>query len=96
MRVDKPGAIGSDVPTLLQRLGISADQWLEQVKHLNQRFASCAGKVAKMQAFAQKRVRHWRKGIRAARDFASSTSASLKVGGGSQIVGRLVYLVSVK
>lgn len=70
IRDDKRGAIGSDVPPLLQRLGIDAGQWLKQVQYFNRYYGSCAGRVENMQDFAEKRGRRWPKGIRAARECA--------------------------
>nr|MBX2859561.1 transposase [Cellvibrionaceae bacterium] len=79
IRDDKRGVIRSDMPSILQQFGIDPDQWLEQVKHFNRRYASCVGRVTNMQNFAEKRGRRWPKGIRAARDCEGSAFAATAV-----------------
>jgi hypothetical protein len=67
IRDDKPGYIKHDIPPILKRLNIDADQWLEQVKHFHQHYAHCAGSPDNITQFAKRFKRSWGKGMQVAK-----------------------------
>jgi len=66
VRDDKRGFIASDIPPILQRLGLDANEWLQQLKRLNTCYGQCIGTVDSMRSRAAHINRCWVKGVRAA------------------------------
>ncbi|WP_461536662.1 transposase [Spongorhabdus nitratireducens] len=62
VRLDKRGAIASDLPPVLERLGINPDEWL-QTMHQGNRFCRAVGRLAVMKAYALKTGRQWVQGM---------------------------------
>lgn len=63
IREDKRGFIGSDVPPLLQQLGINPDRWVDHVRNFNKNYGSSAGSGDKLRAYAELFGRAWGKGV---------------------------------
>ncbi|MGY0215853.1 transposase [Endozoicomonadaceae bacterium StTr2] len=62
VRLDKRGAIASDLPPVLERLGINPDEWL-QTMYQGNRFCRAVGRLAVMKAYALKTGRQWVQGM---------------------------------
>ena len=63
IRQDKKGFISSNAPPILKTLGIRPDKWLDQVQNFGRRYGSCAGRVARMQDYAEYFGKRWVKGV---------------------------------
>jgi hypothetical protein len=68
IREDKRGFIPSEVPPIIQRLGIRPDEWIKHVKYFGRHYGSAAGAVKRLKEFAEyfssKSIkRHWCKGV---------------------------------
>ena len=54
VREDKGGAIPDSVIPVLQRFGIDAGLWTEQIQCYGQHFSHCAGRAARMKTYAER------------------------------------------
>jgi len=70
---DKRGAIPAHLAPILERLGLTSDEFVETVKDFPRRFRRFAGRAAQFRARAQEVGRRWLHGVRhAARVFHKS------------------------
>ena len=70
VREDKRGFIPDEVPTIIKRLGLKPDRWLDQVKNFSRRYGACAGCVARMESYSESTGRRWSKGMGTAKRLA--------------------------
>ena len=67
IREDKKGFIPSEVPPILQRLGIEPSIWIEQIKCYGRSFNFCTGRLERMRSYAERFEQCWFQGIGASR-----------------------------
>lgn len=67
IRDDKRGYISADSAQLNLSMGLDGESWIEQVKHFEACFGSCAGGAEQMAYYANRFGRKWSKGVRTAR-----------------------------
>jgi len=65
VREDKRGAVDPALASLVSRVGIDPDEWLENVKHFGRRYGYCAGRLEAMQDYAKRLNLCWCKGVAA-------------------------------
>lgn len=65
IRSDKRGFTPANMPPILQRLNIPADQWLQSCTKFESRFKSLVGSVEKIRAACEHFGQHWAHGYRA-------------------------------
>jgi hypothetical protein len=53
IREDKRGFIPSEIPLIIQRLGINPDEWIKHVKHFGRHYGPAAGAVKRLKEFAE-------------------------------------------
>lgn len=63
IRNDKPGAIPSDIPRLLQQLSMPPEQWLDGVQYFESRFPRMAGRIERLKQVARCWGRCWFQGV---------------------------------
>jgi len=63
IRNDKRGFIPDDIPSVVSRLGIEPDHWIEHIQNFGLRYGHCIGSVEAITDYAGKSDRHWCKGI---------------------------------
>ena len=63
VREDKKGHIGEHIPSLLQRLNISQQQWLKLSQHFERVFAGFAGSREKLYFYANQHDQSYCKGV---------------------------------
>ncbi|WP_185235902.1 hypothetical protein [Teredinibacter franksiae] len=63
LRDDKRGAIASELLTIVSRLGIKPNKWIDHVQNFGRRYGSSAGSVARMADYAQVFERNCGKGV---------------------------------
>jgi hypothetical protein len=63
LRDDKRGAIASELPAIVSRLGINPNKWIDHVQNFGRRYGSSAGSVARMADYAQVFERNCGKGV---------------------------------
>jgi len=63
IREDKRGFIATEIPTLISRLGIDADQWATHIRDFGRRYANCVGSADNIVNFAEQFDRCWGKGV---------------------------------
>ena len=66
VRADKQGAIPAHLASILDRLHIRVDHWLETITEFDVRFGHVVGRAAQMAKAAQRMGRHWLCGSAAA------------------------------
>jgi hypothetical protein len=66
IRDDKRGYIPAQLPSVVQRLGIDPERWLEHIKGFGKGFGTCVGSPSNLLNFAQDRQRCWCKGVSSA------------------------------
>ncbi|MBV1871291.1 MAG: hypothetical protein KUG83_01970 [Gammaproteobacteria bacterium] len=57
LKQDKRGAIDSELPPILQRLGIQPENWIDVVFHFHKYFLDAAGTVSSLEQFREKKSR---------------------------------------
>ena len=57
LREDKRGAIDSQIPPILQRLGIRPESWIDSVSHFQKHFFDAAGTLSSLEQFREKKNR---------------------------------------
>ena len=62
IRNDKKGFIAPNHPKILQKMGITADAWLEHSEQFMEHYANVSGRWSRMCAFKQRIGGHWCKG----------------------------------
>jgi len=67
VRDDKRGAIASDLPPILDRLGITPEAWLQLSTEFGTHFSSWIGQAEHIEEACERGGRHWVRGIRASR-----------------------------
>jgi hypothetical protein len=67
LRCDKRGAIPDDLASILERLGISSDSWLDGIEHFGLRFGKVVGGAKQVLSHARRSGRRWNRGITACR-----------------------------
>jgi len=67
VRDDKRGAIASDLPPILDRLGIKPEAWLQLSTEFETHFSSWIGQAERIEEACERGGRHWVRGIRACR-----------------------------
>jgi hypothetical protein len=63
IRDDKRGAILDDIPSVVSRLGIEPDHWVEHIKNFGKSYSTCAGSVEAIADFAGRSGKQWCKGV---------------------------------
>jgi hypothetical protein len=68
IREDKRGFIPSEIPPIIQRLGINPDEWIKHVKYFGRHYGPAAGAVKRLKEFAEyfsseNIKKHWCKGV---------------------------------
>jgi hypothetical protein len=63
IRGDKRGAIHSDIPSIVERLGIEPDYWIEHIQNFGKTYSACVGSVDAISGYASKSGKSWCKGI---------------------------------
>jgi hypothetical protein len=63
LREGKDGVIPAELASILQRLGIRADAWVDTVGHYDSKFRTAVGRVAAIRAEAVRRGRKWLQGL---------------------------------
>lgn len=63
IREDKRGAISSNLPPIVTRLGINPEEWVEHIKKFGRRYGNSVGSVAHMADYAHKQSRSCGKGV---------------------------------
>ena len=75
IRLDKRGAIDTDLAPILLRIGANPQAWTETISSFGNKFSLVAGLVSNLRNYADQLGRRWFKGVRAAREaFALSPS----------------------
>jgi len=78
VRLDKRGAIDTNLAPILLRIGLNPDAWQDTVSRFASRFHLAAGQIDSLRTFATKTGRRWIAGLSAARvAFASSSPHSV-------------------
>jgi putative transposase len=72
IRLDKRGAIESDLKPILFRIGANPQAWAETISSFGDKFSLVAGLLSSFRNFADKLGRRWFKGVSAARVAFSS------------------------
>jgi hypothetical protein len=67
VRDDKRGAISSDLPPILERLGITPEAWLQLSTEFETQFSRWIGQAEHVEQACVRGGRHWVRGIRACR-----------------------------
>ncbi len=57
LREDKRGAIDSQLPPILQRLGIQSENWIDSVSHFQKYFFDAAGTLSSLEQFRERKNR---------------------------------------
>jgi len=66
LREDKRRAIDSQLPPILQRLGIEPENWIDSVSHFQKYFFDAAGTLSSLEQFREsKNIRRSEKGSEA-------------------------------
>ena len=68
LKANKRGAISSDLPPILERLGINGAKWLKLVTEFDRLFTSVVGRTEKIVARAARNGRRWYQGQVACRE----------------------------
>ena len=68
LRADERGAIASDLPPILERLGINGTRWLKLVTEFDRLFTSVVGQTEKILKRAEDAGRRWYHGQVACRE----------------------------
>jgi len=55
LREDKRGAIDSQLPPILQRLGIQPENWIDSVSHFQKYFFDAAGTLSSLEQFKERK-----------------------------------------
>ena len=77
MREDKRGFIKDKCPSILSRLNIDPDRWIDHIQKLNFYYGQCIGSCENIHAFTGKFERHWGKGLgQSAQFYKESTPPS--------------------
>jgi len=63
IRGDKRGAIHSEIPSIVERLGIESDYWIEHIQNFGKTYSACVGSVDAISGYAGKSGKKWCKGI---------------------------------
>lgn len=71
---DEKGAIPSHVRPILERLGINADNWTDNVSHLGRRFAHVIGSPEELDTYLQNQSIGWVRGITACKGLYASAA----------------------
>ena len=83
IREDKRGFIPADVPPILSRLGVEAENWIETVRHFRRHFYDFVGPADILAQHSQALGRSWLRGVGACRRLLSGAeSGGLAVGTG--------------
>ncbi len=68
LRADKRGAIPDDLASILERLGLASDRWLDGVEKFGSRFGKVVGCGEQVTSHARRFGRRWSRGITACRE----------------------------
>ena len=68
IRKDKRGFITAQSERLITSMGLDGEQWVEQVRHFERCFGSCAGGATQMTDYANRFGRKWSRGVQLARN----------------------------
>ena len=69
VRDDKKGAIPSNIHSILHRLGVREDNWVNNTQHFGSRFYRALGRINQIRALAKRTDQHWIIGFSAASCF---------------------------
>ncbi len=72
VRDDKRGSIDASTPSILQKLQLDEDTWMETVQGFSKGFYSFVGPEEQLKSLCQKQKRHWVRGINACRKLFKS------------------------
>ncbi|GAB1261811.1 transposase [Aurantivibrio plasticivorans] len=67
IREDKCGFIHSEIPSLINQLGINPNKWIEHIQSFSRRYAHCVGESDNIINFAASSNKAWCKGISCSR-----------------------------
>ena len=68
MHDDKRGFIAADIPSIVSRLGIHPNKWLNHIKKFGLSYGNCSGSAYNIVNFAAKFDSRWGKGKRSSHD----------------------------
>jgi hypothetical protein len=54
IRDDKSGALHSDIPSIVEKLGIEPDYWMEHIQNFGKTYSACVGSVDAIADYAGK------------------------------------------
>jgi REP element-mobilizing transposase RayT len=63
IRSDKRGAIHSDIPSIVEKLGIEPDHWVEHIQNFGKTYSACVGSADAISDYASRSGKGWCKGI---------------------------------
>ena len=63
IRDDKRGAILEEIPSVVSRLGIEPDYWVEHIQNFGKSYSACVGSVDAISDYAGRSGKHWCKGV---------------------------------
>jgi hypothetical protein len=63
IRDDKCGALHSDIPSIVEILGIEPDYWIEHIQNFGKTYSACVGSVDAISDYAGKSGKSWCKGV---------------------------------
>ncbi len=63
IREDKRGYIPDSIPSVVLRLGIQPDHWIDHIQNFGKTYSSCAGSVTAIADYAERKGRNWCKGV---------------------------------
>ena len=62
IRKDKRGAIPSHIPSILTRLNLDADEWLENCQKFESRYCRVVGRIKRVQRYIKRAAQKWCRG----------------------------------
>ena len=77
----KKGFIPEELPTLLTRLGLSKEAWIETVSSYEKHFSDYVGHEARMRDVGASRGMKWLRGLRACRRLFSTSTPKANIAG---------------
>ncbi len=79
IREDKRDFIPADVPQILNRLGVNAQNWIETVRHFRRHFYDFVGPADAMAQYSQALGRSWLRGVGACRKYLGAGGMCMPV-----------------
>ena len=81
MHPKKKGLIPEELPTLLTRLGLSKESWIETIARYEKHFSDYVGQEARMRVVGASRGMKWLRGLRACRRLFSTFDPKANIAG---------------